>query len=229
MPSTRGKAYKGSQKWLQILVNNCPEVLNREIARRSPLTAEDIYWLSPLQKENYREYYDKRFLDELGISLEKRPLESFWPSRGGPHWDALGRTDTGRILLVEAKSHIKEMAGRSRRCQAKPPSRRIIENAFAVVKKELGANLDTDWLGDHYQYANRLAHLFLLRTLNDLSAFLIMLYFLDDAEQGGPSTIAEWQDAIAEEEKALGIPQEHSLSNFVIHAFIDVNDIEARV
>lgn len=191
------------------------------------MTAEHIHWLSPLRADNYREYYDQPFIDRLEIKLDKRSLASFWPP-SGPRWDGLGRTDRDQFLLVEAKSHIPEVAGRNRRCKAKPPNRRIIQDAFALVKNELGDDLSADWLGDHYQYANRLAHLFLLRTLNDLPAFLIMLYFLNDVEQNGPTDVMEWKAAIAAEEKALDLPQKHLLSDYVLHVFIDVKDIEAR-
>ena len=38
----------------------------------------------------------------------------------------------------------------------------------------------TDWSHCFYQYANRLAHLYLLRESNGLDAFLVFVYFVDD-------------------------------------------------
>ena len=81
-----------------------------------------------------------------------------------------------------------------------------------------------------YQYGNRLAHLYLLRTLNGIPAFLVNLYFLnaDEMLQYGntvPKTVARWEDAIAKQEGFLGIPAKHALSRYSIHAFVDTRDI----
>ena len=51
---------KGSQKWMQVLVNQAPYVLDRAIARELNLTpAEKIQWLSPLADDAYAEYRDQ--------------------------------------------------------------------------------------------------------------------------------------------------------------------------
>lgn len=227
MPSTQGKAYKGSQKWLQVLVNDCPELLNWEIAEQSPIATESIHWLSPLREDNYREYYDRPFVEQLGISLEKRPLESFWP-RSGPRWDGLGKANRSQPLLVEAKSYIRELKSSG----SGATSQKSIEKIACSLKDTqqfIGAYQSVDWAkSSYFQYANRLAHLYLLRELNDLPSFLIMLYFLNDTERGGPSTIAEWEDAIAKEEKALGIQPGHKLSEFVVPVYIDVKLIKGQ-
>ena len=55
-----------------------------------------------------------------------------------------------------------------------------------------------------------------------------MLYFLNDVEQDGPSTVEEWEGAIAEEEKALGIQPGHKLSKFVVPVYIDVKLIKGQ-
>jgi len=100
---------KGSQKWIQKLVNGNPELLNAEIRKQLTLsTDESISWLSPLAGDDYAEYRDEAFLNLLGLTLAKVPLSEFWPP-GGPHWDALGKSETGNVFLVEAKAHISEM------------------------------------------------------------------------------------------------------------------------
>jgi hypothetical protein len=48
------------------------------------------------------------FLDLLDIKLPNVSLSDFWLSRG-PVWDGLGISDSGKIFLVEAKSHIAEV------------------------------------------------------------------------------------------------------------------------
>src|SRR5919108_6092154 len=63
-------------------------------------------WISPLAREDYREYRDD-FLSVLGLAQYYRALRDFWPL-WGPQWDGLallsGKADTG-VLLIEAKAH----------------------------------------------------------------------------------------------------------------------------
>ena len=234
MPTKHGKADKGSQKWLQMLVNDCPELLNREIAEQSPVSAQEIRWLSPLRDCGYREYSGQDFIERLGIRLEKRPLESFWPQKGRqPHWDGLGKTDKRQILLVEAKSHVKEMRNTT---GAAEPSLSRIRSSLIETKLHIHQESEpaVDWTIGVYQYANRLAHLYLLHNLNGLDAYLVLVYFLNDNEMRAgdtvvPSTELEWKSVIAYQERLMGIRQKNPLTNRIVHAFIDVNDIEARL
>ena len=76
---------KGSQKDIQILINEFPEIIQNELKEKDQIT-----WVSPLKKDKYREYWDSRFLKELGLDKIPYKLKEFWP-RGGAHWDALGK------------------------------------------------------------------------------------------------------------------------------------------
>ena len=50
----RGKADRGSQFWLQKLVNEQPETLNNAIVTVGPaLAGQTIEWVSPLASEGY--------------------------------------------------------------------------------------------------------------------------------------------------------------------------------
>jgi len=69
-------------------------------------STERIEWLSPVKSDEYAEYYDEEFLERLGVSNVRVPLHSFWP-RSGPRWDGLARTDSGKVILVEAKAGMK--------------------------------------------------------------------------------------------------------------------------
>ena len=231
MASAQGKANKGSRKWLQILINDRPGLLNREIAEQSPVPAEEIYWLSPLRTDNYREYYDQPFIDRLEIKLGKRNLGSFWPP-SGPRWDGLGKTDREQILLVEAKSHTKELI--STLSAKSPCSQSQIRSSIGETQKLIGSSSESsvDWTVGVYQFANRLSHLYLLRKLNSLDAYLVLLYFLNDHEMQARDTFApevasEWASVIAYQERIMGIRQRHPLSGYIIHVFIDVKDLEA--
>ena len=107
VPQQEGK--KGSLKWIQKLVNDHPQVLDREIkgACNFPDT-DNITWVSPLRKDEYAEYRDDSFLVQLDVKLPDFPLNKFWPDRG-PQWDALGKTHGGARILVEAKAHVEEL------------------------------------------------------------------------------------------------------------------------
>lgn len=221
--TTWGKEIRrGSQKWLQIAVNQKPNILDSAIRQHPSFLDRDetIIWLSPLESQNYKEYRDKKFLDELGIKLAQRPMSSFWP-RNGPLWDGLGRTSNGKLLLVEAKSHIAEI--NSAQAKAKERSLPRIRASFEEVRKGLGLREKIDWSGNFYQYANRISYLYLLRELNDHPAYLVFLYFLNDSEMKGPTSVEEWQGAIKLVEICLGLPQRHKLSEYILKIYLNIS------
>jgi hypothetical protein len=214
------KAEKGSQRWLQILVNEKPEILNSLICSSlSFVENEFIEWRSPLKSDGYAEYRDQAFLDRLGITLEKAPLQQFWP-KGGPQWDALARSSSGKLFLVEAKSHIPELISSLRATDKKSIKR--IKQSLKETKKYLNSTARADWSQGFYQYTNRLGHLFLLREKNNLPAYLIDIYFLSDVEMNGPSTSNEWKGAIELLNSYLGI-RKHELLKYTSNLFININ------
>ena len=67
----------------------------------------------------------------------------------------------------------------------------------------LGIPLDTNaWTGRLYQNANRLAHVYWLRS-RGVRAWLVHLLFTDDPHR--PTTADEWNDALAKADTALGL------------------------
>ena len=217
------KAERGSQKWIQIAVNERPEVLRRALQNSGALAPRaKVSWVSPLS-DRYAEYRDEAFLQKLGVELNHRPLSSFWPARG-PVWDGLGRTSDDEYLLVEAKAHIGEMV--SPASKASPASLAKIERALKETRDFIAPRTTISWSGTFYQITNRLAHLYLLRKLNRIDARLVFLYFVGDTDIGGPATHEEWEGAIRVTEAYLGIGR-HKLSPFVHHAFIDVEELRA--
>jgi hypothetical protein len=215
----QGKAARGSQFWLQKLVNEQPETLNNAIVAVAPaLEGQTLEWVSPLSSEGYREYQDHAFLKKLGVELTKRPLESFWP-KGGPVWDGLARTSAGDVLLVEAKSHIPEAVSPPSR--ASEQSLKLIRASLDETKIYLNGNRDADWAGIFYQVANRLAHLYLLKTLNKVPSHLVFIYFVGDQTMKGPETVDEWKGAVRTIETFLGV-ERTKLSPFVHHVYLDV-------
>lgn len=216
------RATKGSRKWLQLAVNERPEILNRAIIAAAGLDpSTSIIWVSPLANKKYVEYRDGEFIKQLGVDLPTRTLTSFWPSRG-PKWDGLARMSNGDMLLVEAKAHIAEMV--SPASKASPASLARINRALEETRQALAPRSRVPWSETFYQYTNRLAHLYLLRSLNRQPARMIYLYFVGDQEMGGPQSQAEWEGAIRVTEVYLGLGR-HKLRQFVHHVFVDVGDL----
>ena len=226
------KADKGSQKWLQLLINDRPDLLNALVrsAIKSParLTLSDTTnWVSPLETDEYAEYRDGDFLDKLGIDSAalKTPLRDFWPALG-PVWDGLGKNTRGDLLLVEAKAHFPEMASKS--SATAPASVAKIDHALQQTKAVFAPHSQADWAAQHYQWANRLAHLYWLRELNGLPAYMVFVYFCGDTEMNGPETRQEWKAAIAVRDALMGVDQDkpNPLSPFVLDIFVEVSDLQ---
>ena len=212
------KGNKGSLKWIQHIVNDLPHILNKPINEFIGSKKESrIEWLSPKADDDYAEYRDQDFLDLLGIKLTKTKLGDFWPSRG-PQWDALGRIDDKAYFLVEAKAHVAEIISSS---QAKAPSSKsLIKKSLKETAKALKLNPSFDLTKGFYQYANRLAYLYLLRTLNDIPAYLVFVYLVNDNTHI-PTRKQEWEGALQLMHSLLG-SNRHSLSRYIIDVFIDV-------
>lgn len=218
------KEARGSLKWIRVAVNESPDRFNLRIASASAIPKDDeIEWVSPLQDDEYAEYRDQDFLNRLGVHLPKTSLKEFWPNLG-PQWDALGKTRNGRIILLEAKANIPEVI--SPATGAGPKSRILIEKSISETQSFLGIDQNIPWTGKLYQYTNRLAHLYLLRELNDIDAYLVFVYFIGDEDVNGPKTVEEWKAALTVAKMVLGVGKRHPLNKFVSDVFVNVHEIE---
>jgi len=216
------EANKGSQKWIQKLINDKQILLNSLIKQKLQLNEDEkITWYSPLRCDDYAEYRDNAFLRLLGIKLESYPLTNYWP-KNGPQWDALGKSSSQKIFLVEAKSHIPELIS-SLKAKNKDSTTKILES-LEETRKSFGVKNDFEWTKTFYQYANRLAHMHLLRK-NKILAFLINVNFFNDSEVNGPTSIAEWKGAIKLLHSCLGL-NERLLKNKVIEVYINITDLK---
>jgi hypothetical protein len=205
-----GRAYAGSQRQIQAYVNEHTSGLSEAVASalgRVGLPANAaISWVSPLCCESYCEYNDKGFLYALGLSDLFRALRAFWPPNG-PVWDALAKVRTDGInssdgvILVEAKSRPSEVFGSY--CKAIGLQRELILRSLAATKGWLGVAEDVSWTWDVYQFANRLAHLYFLREVVGIQAWLVYVYFLDDPHS--PTNLNEWEQTKASMKAKLGV------------------------
>ena len=216
----QGAKSRGSQHWLQVIANKQTGLFERAAAGAG---IGGVRWLAPLESDDYAEYQDEAFLNLLGLELPRRPLKSFWPARG-PVWDGLALSSSGAAILVEAKANIAELASPASR--ASSASARLIGRSLDEAKPAFGAPLAADWMGTYYQYANRLAHLYLLRACNGIEAYLVFLYFTGAVEVQGPSKRGEWTEPILAAHEALQLGQ-GPLTPFVIELFVDVARLAA--
>ena len=224
MRAIQPQGTRGSLKWIQALVNQRSDLLNRLVRENCRLEPDEaIEWVSPLADDQYAEYGDDAFLRRLGVELGRWPLREFWP-RLGPQWDALGHTDGGAVFLVEAKANIPEFVSPASGAKS-PTSIALIDDSLKEVQRFLRVDTKIDWSGKLYQYANRIAHLYLLRKLNRLPAYLLFIYFIGDEDVDGPQTAGEWKAAIEVAERVLGLPARHRLSDYVADIFVHVNDL----
>ncbi len=215
------KGTKGSLRWIQHVVNECPDVLSKLVIDSIGAGKEkSIEWLSPKADDDYSEYRDQDFLDLLGIKLSTTSLNDFWPKQG-PQWDALGRIEDKAYFLVEAKAHVSEIISSSQAKSAK--SKALINNSLYETGKYLKLNPNIDLSKRFYQYSNRLAHLYLLRELNNIPAYLVFVYFISDYTHV-PTTREEWKDALQLMYATLGT-HKHKLSKYVIDVLIDVKNL----
>jgi hypothetical protein len=188
--------------------------------------AVTLRWVSPLEADDCCEYRDDVALKRAGIpTLTKRPLRDFWPARG-PVWDAIGKTSEGTAIFVEAKAHIPEAASPGTR--ATPASLKLISQSLQEARRSYAPKATSEWAGTFYQYANRLAHHYLLTTVNRLSSVLVFVYFLNAPDMDGPRSELEWKGAIRLLHAALGLPT-HLHSRGVFDAFVDVRELQDAV
>ena len=211
----------GSLKDLQILINEKSNLLDKEISNMLNRNIS-VTWKSPIKSDQFAEYRDEDFLKLLNLESKiKIPLENFWPKLG-PQWDALGLNDE-TVFLVEAKANIPEIV--SPPTGAGPESKSKIIDSFAEVKEYLNINNSIDWTGTFYQYVNRIAHLYYLKILNGIDAYLINIYFLNDKSVDGPTTKEEWNGALTVIKQYLGISKRNKLDKYIFDIFIDTKNL----
>lgn len=231
--TARGTVYvgdRGSKLRIAQWVNDRRDELNDTLTDRSPTLAHFLGgrepdWRSPLHKNSLRELSDDLW-HEARLPLPDPIEDSFWP-KGGPHWDGVavlpGPHDTKGILLVEAKSHTKEVLSG---CDATPASIRTIENSLREAKEYIGVPTDADWTKPYYQAANRLAFLYYLRARRSIPAWLFNVYFVGDsfevdgAPQPCPPVEQGWTKTVRAMHAHLGLPGCHPLVHFTHDLFL---------
>lgn len=219
-------ARAGSQRWLQVAVNRKPELLLSALRRSGAIqSGTSVTWLSRLEADEFREYRGRDALEKAGITNFKRSLKSFWPARG-PVWDAIGLTSSGSTLFIEAKAHIPEAA--SPGTKASPISRALIDQSLVEARRFYAPRATAVWSNLFYQYANRLAHQYFLKQLNEIESILIFLYFLNADDMLGPMSEQEWHGAVRLIHAVLGVPKDLNRHG-VFDVFLDARLLQDAV
>jgi hypothetical protein len=201
---------------MQDAVDSRQQGLAQAIGRALPdLSTQRLRWVSPVQRDDYREFHDGAFLDAVGLGSHRSALRRFWPA-GGPRWDALATTSQEGVVLVEAKAHLGETP-RLDRCRASSRvSRTLIERSFQQAREDLAVPAQvTPWTDDNYQTANRLAFLWWLSVERSVPAWLVFLGFTDSPDWTDPLSPGSWSETMSAAFKSLGLPDGHGLSDRV--------------
>lgn len=213
---------RGSLKCIQALINKNPNYFNSLIIGKfKEFGNEKIIWVSPLKNDDYAEYRDYTFIERIGLFPDEIQLNKFWPKKG-PQWDALARTENGKVILIEAKANVPEIT--SPGTKAKTTSKNLIDKSLAEVKEFLAITNDVDWSGKYYQYTNRISHLFYLREKCNIPVYLINVYFTND-KTNISTTNKQFELAIEKLKNHLGLGK-HKLDSFMGEIFIDMNELE---
>ena len=213
-----------SEHWIRVAANDASVFTNARI--RSAFgwhSREMIEWRSPIESDQYAEYYDSEFINRLGIDEMNLtvPLHSFWP-KSGPRWDGLARTSSRKFLIVEAKAYIEECVDFG--SKAGDTSRRKIAEALEQSRKAYRANANACWESPFYQYANRLSHLYFLVARNQIDAYLLFMYFANAPDVPSPCSTEQWEGARRLTEKCLGLGR-HVYRDRIATIVIDVPEM----
>ena len=207
-----GRATKGSQRHMQDAVALRQQELRLAVGEALPdLAAATASWVSPLEAADYKEFFDGPFLDVLGLQSHRDALRSFWPRRG-PQWDALSHVNDEGVLLVEAKAHLGETP-RPDCSKATASSRAVISQRLSEVRTALRVPANASpWIDDHYQIANRIAHLWWLHEVRRVPAWLVFLGFTHSPDWPTDAFSEDsWRRQVAGAFRELGLPASHAL------------------
>jgi hypothetical protein len=122
---------------------------------------------------------------------------------------------------VEAKANIPEIMTNIQAKSKKAISQ--IEKSLFETKKYLNCQSGLNWEHGFYQYANRIAHLYFLRRICSVNAFIVFIYFLNGHTRLLTSR-KEWNGVIKLQKQLLGL-RRHKLQQYVADVFIDVNQL----
>ena len=164
---------------------------------------ENINWLD----FEYDGPCDKELINLDFIPTINDEWKKHWVcGSGGINWDAVGITDNGTYILVEAKAHLSEMknsAAGSVRAQ-KNNNARISD---FIEKHNINSTAEA-WSKDFYQLANRLVITDFILSKGYKAKLLYVLFengFEYNREKSDSATADEWNTEMKKELQAMGV------------------------
>lgn len=217
-------ANRGSKLCMQICVNNIEDDVDRNnrvvrLSRKHLLDKKighgEINWISPLAEELFVEYELAKLPLEKVAALGLQGVSwNFWPNRGKtPQWDAIGISEDGTLVLVEAKAHISEIE-RTHCTAVSPESIEIIRKRIRDVMGD-----DEIWFKGYYQTANRLVHLNHL-CKSGKKVLFVYLIFVNDVSMPKSESQTEWEAYLDAFEKKH--PKPDHLKPYMKTVFVDL-------
>lgn len=174
-------------------------------------------------------------IEHLNFLAEDHPARKAWrcewPStkkklRRGPCWDGVAKLQDGGWLLVEAKSHLKEL--KSPKSQASPESLKKITKLMDQAKTNFKVPSTVSWVDKYYQQANRMAVLWFLNEKHKEKASLLNICFTGDRFSKGssrcPKNEAEWAKGISKMKNALGLSGSSDLEKNIHYLYLPVTE-----
>lgn len=176
-----------------------------------------LSFLDDILHENKLGLTDKKIKDI------KKSFISGWNS--SQSWDAVFVLNN-TIYLIEAKARIDEMKSNNKNNGG--TSRTSIIQFMEKQLCKYGINVNKEWLGTYYQLANRLATVALLKN-HGVNAKCVYIYFIDGFEKPGTgckenANKDQFNEAIQEEFKALGLIDEGKTEDLLTNVFINAKE-----
>ena len=216
MAEHSGPALRGSRLQIQIAVNARADELTGAVRRVFPELRErgaEIDWRLP-RAPGYEELRNDGFLRALDLDRLAPDLRRFWPLRG-PAWDAVGlvRFPSGPpgVVLADAANHPEEFYAAGLRATSQE-SREAVRAAIARTQRWLRVEATPErWIEPQrggrprtslFGTANRLAHLYFLREVAGVEAWLARVLFVDDTARVATSRF-RWERALDQMEEEL--------------------------
>ena len=174
--TSNGPALKGSKMWMQKLVEEKSDFLNKDLE-------DTLKWISPC-KPYYKEFQlnNLEICKKLGISQDV--FKKYWPSRQ-PQWDGIAVGEKGTLYLFEAKSHKSEISS-SKKGKSEENNKQKYDTIMCTASEWFNINnpdeaLKKIWCEKYFQISNRISFCRLMQENTNYHTVVVFLNFVNDS------------------------------------------------